>query len=227
MKIKTLLAAAIMAVCSMNAMAQTDLETFQFVDKDGNVVADGSEITVYEPETVNGSVQINSGLFVKNTTGKDQAVGLDLNITNMDNGQFSCCFPSNCRDIFSAGNFVDVNTPGLFAIEEGEQYSLMSEWKPAAYGKCQAVFQLKVYNVVELDIEGTKIPDVGDFKAYGPKVTINFMYLDPTGVNGVVDNANAKVVNRYNAAGMRINSAVRGLNIETLSNGKTIKRIVK
>lgn len=227
MKIKTLLAAAIMAVCGMNAMAQTDLETFQFVDKDGNVVADGSEITVYEPETVNGSVQINSGLFVKNTTGKDQAVGLDLNITNMDNGQFSCCFPSNCRDIFSAGNFVDVNTPGLFLIEEGEQQTLMSEWKPAAYGKCQAVFQLKVYNVVELDIEGTKIPDVGDFKAYGPKVTINFMYLDPTGVNGVVDNSNAKVVNRYNAAGMRINSAVRGLNIETLSNGKTIKRIVK
>lgn len=227
MKIKTLLATAIMAVCSMNAMAQTDLETFQFVDKDGKVVADGSEITVYEPETVNGSVQINSGLFVKNTTGKDQAVGLDLNITNMDNGQFSCCFPSNCKDIFSAGNFVDVNTPGLFLIEEGEQQTLMSEWKPAAYGKCQAVFQLKVYNVVELDIEGTKIPDVGDFKAYGPKVTINFMYLDPTGVNGVVDNANAKVVNRYNAAGMRINSAVRGLNIETLSNGKTIKRIVK
>ena len=227
MKIKTLLATAIMAVCSMNAMAQTDLETFQFVDKDGKVVADGSEITVYEPETVNGSVQINSGLFVKNTTGKDQAVGLDLNITNMDNGQFSCCFPSNCRDIFSAGNFVDVNTPGLFLIEEGEQQTLMSEWKPAAYGKCQAVFQLKVYNVVELDIEGTKIPDVGDVKAYGPKVTINFMYLDPTGVNGVVDNANAKVVNRYNAAGMRINSAVRGLNIETLSNGKTIKRIVK
>ena len=216
-----------MAVCGMNAMAQTDLETFQFVDKDGNVVADGSEITVYEPETVNGSVQINSGLFVKNTTGKDQAVGLDLNITNMDNGQFSCCFPSNCKDIFSAGNFVDVNTPGLFLIEEGEQQSLMSEWKPAAYGKCQAVFQLKVYNVVEQDIEGIKIPDVGDFKAYGPKVTINFMYLDPTGVNGVVDNANAKVVNRYNAAGMRINSAVRGLNIETLSNGKTIKRIVK
>lgn len=227
MKIKTLLAAAIMAVCGMNAMAQTDLETFQFVDKDGNVVADGSEITVYEPETVNGSVQINSGLFVKNTTGKDQAVGLDLNITSMDNGQFSCCFPSNCKDIFSAGNFVDVNTPGLFLIEEGEQQTLMSEWKPAAYGKCQAVFQLKVYNVVEQDIEGIKIPDVGDFKAYGPKVTINFMYLDPTGVNGVVDNANAKVVNRYNAAGMRINSAVRGLNIETLSNGKTIKRIVK
>lgn len=227
MKIKTLLAAAIMAVCGMNAMAQTDLETFQFVDKNGNVVADGSEITVYEPETVNGSVQINSGLFVKNTTGKDQAVGLDLNITNMDNGQFSCCFPSNCKDIFSAGNFVDVNTPGLFLIEEGEQHTLMSEWKPAAYGNCQAVFQLKVYNVVEQDIEGIKIPDVGDFKAYGPKVTINFMYLDPTGVNGVVDNANAKVVNRYNAAGMRINSAVRGLNIETLSNGKTIKRIVK
>lgn len=227
MKIKTLLATAIMAVCSMNAMAQTDLETFQFVDKDGKVVADGSEITVYEPETVNGSVQINSGLFVKNTTGKDQAVGLDLNITNMDNGQFSCCFPSNCRDIFSAGNFVDVNTPGLFLIEEGEQQTLMSEWKPAAYGKCQAVFQLKVYNVVERDIEGIKITDLGDFKAYGPKVTINFMYLDPTGVNGVVDNANAKVVNRYNAAGMRINSAVRGLNIETLSNGKTIKRIVK
>ena len=216
-----------MAVCGMNAMAQTDLETFQFVDKNGNVVADGSEITVYEPETVNGSLQINSGLFVKNTTGKDQAVGLDLNITNMDNGQFSCCFPRNCKDVFSAGNFVDVNTPGLFLIEEGEQQTLMSEWKPAAYGKCQAVFQLKVYNVVELDIEGTKIPDVGDFKAYGPKVTINFMYLDPTGVNGVVDNANAKVVNRYNAAGMRINSAVRGLNIETLSNGKTIKRIVK
>ena len=66
MKIKTLLAAAIMAVCGMNAMAQTDLETFQFVDKNGNVVADGSVVTVNTPEKKDGVIQISSGLYVKN-----------------------------------------------------------------------------------------------------------------------------------------------------------------
>ena len=50
MKIKTLLAVALMTVSGLNAMAQTDLETFQFVDKNGNAIADGSTLTISETE---------------------------------------------------------------------------------------------------------------------------------------------------------------------------------
>lgn len=227
MKIKTLLAVALMTVSGLNAMAQTDLETFQFVDKNGNAIADGSTLTISETEDKGQGLQVSTGLFVKNTTNQQQATGVEFNVSNIDNGSFSCCFPMNCQSVGAVGNYE--NAADLFEANESRDFS--SEWLPKSYGTCKVSVQLKLYNVTEkeMEINGNKFtyPVPGDFKAYGPKVTLNLVYADPAGINGVQDNAGAKVVSRYNAAGMQINSAVKGLNIEKLSNGKTIKRIVK
>lgn len=229
MKIMTLLASAVLAMTATSAMAQTDLETFRFVDKDGNVVTDGSTITVSEAEVnEQGRLQISTGLFVENTTDEEQAAGLNFSVDRLDNGASECCFPAQCLGgIDHVGNYSA--TPGGIAAKTKADFR--TEWFPTSYGTCTMTFNLLVNKIGSTTIiigpyeEEVKTYD--EFKAYGPKVTVNFVYSDPTGIDGVVDNSGAKVVSRYNAAGMQVNSEVKGLNIEKLSNGKTIKRIVK
>lgn len=228
MKIMTLLASAVLAMTATSAMAQTDLETFRFVDKDGNVVTDGSTITVSETEVKGGQLQISTGLFVENTTDEEQAVGLGFSIDHIDNGETSCCFPSQC---VKGTDHVGTYTTEPGGISAKTKADFVTEWFPASYGTCTMTFNLLVNKIgsTTIIIAGQEItqPTYDEFKAYGPKVTVNFVYADPTGIDGVVDNSGAKVVSRYNAAGMQVNSEVKGLNIEKLSNGKTIKRIVK
>lgn len=226
MKLKSLVASAFMAMLGISAMAQTDLETFQFVDKAGNVVPDGTTLTVSEVENGDKGLQISTGLFIKNTSGKEQAIGMNYDILTLPNGNYSICFPGQCEDYPSVG----LITKGPFIVEASETpEDLQAEWilTPNVYGTSTVTIQALIYEVSSKIIFGTEIPEPGDFKAYGPKITLNLVYADPTGINGVTDNADAKVISRYNAAGMRVNSAVKGLNIEKLSNGKTIKRIVK
>ncbi len=228
MKIKTLLAVALMTVSGLNAMAQTDLETFQFVDKNGNAIADGSTLTISEIEDKGQGLQISTGLFVKNVKGTTQAIAMEYDIQSMPSGHYSICFPGLCESYSSTG--LVSKGPFLFDPSDpeiGNPADLLAEWFPTAYGTSTMTVQIKVHEVTTKEIFGTVLPAAGDFKAYGPKVTLNLVYADPAGINGVQDNAGAKVVSRYNAAGMQINSAVKGLNIEKLSNGKTIKRIVK
>lgn len=52
-------------------------------------------------------------------------------------------------------------------------------------------------------------------------------YDDGTGIEDVVSDANAKEVARYNAAGQLISAPQKGLNIIKLSNGNTVKVLVK
>lgn len=228
MKITKILASAALAMIATNAMAQTDLETFRFVDKDGNVVPDGSTITVSEAEVKDGSLQISTGLFVENTTDEEQAVGLNFSIDRLDNGQPSCCFPAQCvAGTDKVGNYSAIPGP----VAANTKANFLTEWFPVSDGTCTMTFNLLVNKIGSETIiiagEEYTQPTYNEFKAYGPKVTVNFVYTAPTGIDGVVDNAGAKVVSRYNAAGMQVNSEVKGLNIEKLSNGKTIKRIVK
>lgn len=223
MKRVFILAAA--ALMSIGAFAQTDLNTFQIVDKKGNVITDGTTLTLTETEnSPQYGLIISTGLSVKNTTAEEQAVGIDLNITKMENGSVSCCFPANCQQ-FTLGEYIDANSPDI--MEANETRDIQTEWIPKAYGKCTAILQFKVHDIEMQEIFGTKFPAAGAFRAYGPKITINFEYKDPAGINDITSDSNAKVVARYNANGMRVNSAMKGLNIEKLSNGKTIKRILK
>lgn len=222
---KRVFISAIAALLCIGASAQSDLTTFQVVDKDGNVVADGATLEFSETEVLNGALQIPTGLSVKNTTGTDQAIGIDINLSKIDNGNFSCCFPSSCTDVSKAGEYKDYNAPGI--LEAGETKEILTEWIPQTYGKCTATLQFKVHTIVEKELFGIKIPEPGDFKAYAQKITVNFEYKDPAGINDLSSDNNAKVVSRYNANGTRVSSDFKGLAIEKLSNGKTIKRIIK
>lgn len=222
---KRVFISAIAALLCIGASAQSDLTTFQVVDKDGNVVADGATLELSEIENMGSYIQIPTGLSVKNTTGTDQAIGIDINLSKIDNGNFSCCFPSSCTDVSKAGEYEDYNAPGI--LEAGETKEILTEWIPQTYGKCTATLQFKVYSVVEKELFGVKIPEAGDFKAYAQKITVNFEYKDPAGINDLSSDNNAKVVSRYNANGTRVSSDFKGLAIEKLSNGKTIKRIIK
>lgn len=222
---KRVFISAIAALLCIGASAQSDLTTFQVVDKNGNAVADGATLEFSETEVLNGALQIPTGLSVKNTTGTDQAVGIDINLSKMDNGNFSCCFPSNCQNVSKAGEYKDYNAPGI--LEAGETREILTEWIPEKYGKCTATLQFKVYSIVEKELFGKKISEPGDFKAYAQKITVNFEYKDPAGINDLSSDNNAKVVSRYNANGTRVSSDFKGLAIEKLSNGKTIKRIIK
>lgn len=221
---KRVFAFAFAALLSIGAFAQEELPTFQLFDKNDNPVADGATLVLTEGENL-GAYQIPSGLYLKNNSDDTQGVGIDVNLISIDNGTFSCCFPMSCRTVSSAGVYEDYNDPTT--MDAGEERALITEWIPNTYGSCMAELQFKVFNVEKQDIFGTTVYAPADFKEYGPKIKLHFVYADPTSVNGIKDNTNTTVVARYNANGMSVKSEVKGLNIIRLSNGKTIKQIKK
>ena len=53
-------------------------------------------------------------------------------------------------------------------------------------------------------------------------------FYDPTGVASIKDgNANVTEVERYNVQGQKISKPCKGINIIKLSNGKTVKKVMK
>lgn len=223
-EMKRFLISALVVILSMASYAQTDLTTLQFVDKNGNVVEDGSTITVSEAEYDGGVLQINSGLFVKNTTNEEQGAGVDFVISRLDNGAPQCCFPSTCAP---GTDQVGVKySPACGRIGANESVPFATEWKPSSdksYGTCTATFQLKVMEVKDKTMFGVPVKDYNTFKAYGPKITINFVY-NTTGIDGV-QTTDSKVAAYYNLNGQIIPTLQKGVNIVKYANGKTIKII--
>ena len=72
-------------------------DTFQFVDKDGNVVASGTTLTVDQltEDDIMGN-NISTGLSVMNTSGASASLRISYKITILDNGIFQICFPTIC-----------------------------------------------------------------------------------------------------------------------------------
>lgn len=225
MKARTLLLAAL-SMTAFTAFAQEeeeyekDLATLQFVDKQGNVVEDGAELTLTEVEETPEGIQINSGLSVRNNTAEAVSANVDLEILSLDNGELSCCFPFSCQR---------QSQPGLYSTDAGPISAnttpdFQTEWFPQAYGACKATFQLFYWGKTLLP--GQFIP-VDAKTAAGPKITINFVYNDPAAINGVTNDGAAHAVAFYNANGQQISKLESGLNIIKYSNGKTVKTVVK
>ena len=228
MKIKTLLVFVLMAMSGFKAMAQTDFDTFHVIDKNGNVVTDGSVLTISETEVKEGKLQISSGLSVKNMTNEEQAIGLDFSIDQLDNGAPKCCFPNTC---LNGTDHVGSYSQNADVFVANEVRDFQTEWEPVEYGTCKMTFQFKLYNIKIMKFPDGKggmseVPTAGDFKAYGPKIKVNFVYADPASVNGVTSD-NAKPLAYYNLAGQKTETMQNGVNIVVLSNGKTIKVINK
>lgn len=216
-----------MSLLGMQAFAQTDLTTLTFVDKAGNVVADGTTLTCTEVVIDQfGVTQIPTGLFVKNNTADEVATLCHLNVETLDNGAVSCCFPANCKEAQNVGELS--TTPNV--LEGDETHDFLTEWKPTAYGTSTVSFQIyiqeikTVYNpVIKMDM-----PDYETFKAFGPKITVNFVYSDPASINGVSTTDGAQMEAFYTMSGQKISAPLcNGVTLVKYTNGKTVKMIQK
>lgn len=220
--LKTLLLAGLSLMAFTTVYAQeeeeleTDLTTLQFVDADGNVIADGATVNFAptDPEETPGGFEIKPGIFVENLTDEPVYTAAQVNITAMSSGSLMCCFPASCYNTFEPEEFT---TDPLEPIQAKAKHSLDTEWYAEAYGSCTASFQLKIYEAILAP---------GHLIANGPKITVNFIYNDPASINGV-SNDGAKAVAFYNANGQQINNLQKGLNFIKYSNGKTVKTVIK
>ena len=226
--LKTLLLAGLSLMAFTTVYAQeeeeveTDLTTLQFVDADGNVIADGATVNFAptDPEETPGGFEIKPGIFVENLTDEPVYTAAQVNITAMSSGSLMCCFPMNCYNKFELEEFTtDPSEP----IQAKAKRSLNTEWYAEAYGSCTASFQLKIYE--ETLAPGQFVP-TKHLRANGRKITVNFIYNDPASINGV-SNDGAKAVAFYNANGQQINNLQKGLNFIKYSNGKTVKTVIK
>ena len=225
-KMITLAAALFVGAMVVNA---DDIDhTFEFVDADGNVVADGSTLTltkVVDDEFI--GTYISSGLYVKNTTNATASVAADYTLSALDNGTLQICFPTLCVAKTSTGSY----TTATGDLTAGEKRNLSAEWIFSASGTCVMTIHLKVMK------KSAEYPYPSSVVAYGPKVTMNFVY-DPTGINSVSTDK-TPTTNVYDATGKLVVAGAdksaeerlgKGLYIyETMQNGKRVdvKKVVK
>lgn len=207
------------------ASAQVD-NTLQFVDASGNVVPDGSTVQGVVEE-IDGSYQVSTGLSVINNSGEMAAAHVEFEITRIDNGGLSCCFPGSCQQMNAVGSYV--TDPDVLTVDNGTLYSFDTEWFPDAYGQCTATFRLVLHEVIMQNFGGLEIPAAGDVIAQGPSVTVNFVYDEESaGITGVETVEDNEPVGYYTLDGQKLSAPRKGaVNIVKYANGKTDKTFVK
>lgn len=213
-----LLCLAMMGLFALQANAQSNQmdNTFQFQDANGNEVKDGTTLTL---STLTDG-QIKTGLYIKNTSGKKVAGNLRIDLTNMPNGSVSSCGFGLCMN-YPTASVVDGSNGVIEA--DAAAFSDQTEWIPTTYGDWTATMQLIVREVKVIHKPFGDKPAAGDITGYGPKVTLHFVYADPTGINGISSTQGKKVAAVYNASGARLTDMQKGLNIVKYTDGTTAK----
>ena len=186
----------------------------QFIDHEGNVIPDGSDVTFTTPNEgllQYGIVQIPMEVSLKNAgnIAVDCVVDFDVTYIDADKGAFFCCAFGNCVQY----NKIGVLTKGPVTINAGGTDTTLrqTEWSPedeTTWGKVQFTVTAKCF------LGSTSI-----------KVTIE--NAAPTLISDISDNNSARETARYNAAGQRIYQPQRGINIVHYSNGVILKTIIK
>lgn len=214
--------------CTVAMFAQDTKGMFEFADKNGNVVPNGSTLTKTEVEKSGKRLQINTGLFVKpELNGEKLGAKLRVEVESIDHGTIQYCLIGQCMVASEKGTFY---SPSDF-VKTLE--NLATEWVMGTDKEGKA---LKGEATVKLTLVACKRVSLGlnyfgieefDWKEVGDcsSVTVKFVCDGTTAINGVADNTNATVVARYAADGTRLSAPQKGLNIVKLSNGKTVKYI--
>ena len=139
----------------------------QFADSEGNIIADGTVLTLNTPEEMedefDDGVIIPSGVYVKNTTAEDVYCGTEYTVSQISNGALQTCFPLNCIQRRSTGTWPsEVGT-----INGNVLKSMQTEWIPDAEGTLQATFQLLKYKLNPITKKYT-------VESNGPEIQMNF-----------------------------------------------------
>lgn len=217
--------------CTAAMFAQDTKGMFEFADKAGNVLPNGSTLTKTEVEKSGKRLQINTGLFVKpvkpELNGEKLGVKMRVEVENLDHGTIQYCLLGSCSvasekgTFYSTSNFVetldDLATEWIMGTDK-EGKALKGE---ATVKLTLVACQKKSSGFDEFGIEQFEWEEKGDCSS----VTVKFVCDGTTAINGVTNNTNATVVARYAANGTRLSAPQKGLNIVKLSNGKTVKYI--
>ena len=185
---------------ALTAAAQATDSSVQFSDKDGNIIADGTTLTLNQfEEDFFGNIQMPSGLYVKNTTDNSVRITADYTISSLSSGTFQICFPQNC---------VVQDRIGTYASEQGdlsagELRDMRTEWLPTAVGTCTVSMKIVTY-------KQNAITKVWVKKGDGPSVLLNFAY-DPASISGVATDKSVSSVLYYTLDGRRILSPKNGV----------------
>lgn len=217
--------------CTVAMFAQDTKGMFEFADKNGNVVPNGSTLTKTKVEKSGKRLQINTGLFVKpvkpELNGEKLGVKMRVEVENLDHGTIQYCLLGSCSvasekgTFYGTSNFVDklddLATEWFMGTDK-EGKALKGE---ATVKLTLVACQKKSSGFDEFGIEQFEWEEKGDCSS----VTVKFVCDGTTAINGVTNNTNATVVARYAANGTRLSAPQKGLNIVKLSNGKTVKYI--
>ena len=205
--------------------AQVD-RTFIFVDKAGNEIPSGSTVTADHVEIVGDDddsyEQIESGVYVKNNTSEDQAAGVTVTLSRLDNGNAQCCFPATCIPDWGTA-FGETRKTAGGVIKAGNSLNLQTEWFPEANGEAEVKLVLNVYEVTYKKIGNMTMAAAGNERdVENPTLTIKFV-KSATGINDITASATATPIAYYSADGKRLSAPQKGLNIVRMSDGKTVK----
>lgn len=216
-KFFTLCILAIAGCISMNA------QVFSFVDENGNVIENGSTLTMdkvdyqedfaFNPDGSYEIVQVPiihlGGVYVKNTSSSEQECAISFNVIELPSGSFNACCAGNCSSMTSTGVMEKKATA---AAGVNIDVSSLTEWVPGeTAGTCVVKLSVKGENSLTTDSE----------------ITVNFVYSGSTSVNGIHNDVNNEVVARYSIDGQLLNAPQKGINILKYADGRTEKVIVK
>lgn len=194
--------------------------TFRFVYADGTEVSDGTVLNLNSLEDyIFGGLCIPSGLYLKNTSNSAEKVRLTLGITSLSEGsEMSFCLGGSCQNYQNLGDEYKTNTMKAGSIDD-----LQLEWFPKGfmtetpeYGYGSATLKIEHMDALGKLVTGK-----------GAKITLNFIYADPSGIANIDAKATDKEVSRYNVNGQLLTTPQKGLNIVKYADGKTKKVLVK
>ena len=184
---------AMLVLVGLTASAQ--LTTFEFVDRNGNVVPDGTTLTLSEvteeEDVFTGETLsvIYAGLSVRNTTATQAALRVVADVTRIDGGNFQLCFPINCMSRNEVGTIT--TEAGLLAANAMQD--LLTEWFPDDEGGCDVTMKIQVMNAIG-QFPNIRYTLLGD----GPTITLHFRNGTPDDVPGDLDGSGAVDVDDLN-----------------------------
>lgn len=212
---------ALLLVC-LSAWADDVNEDVVFVDADGEVVADGSVLTVNTPTSYDFATEgsdndyyLASGLYVRNDAGQVKQLKIEYTISEISGGYHQICYPGSCTTKSAAGTYAmptDEGNPS--PIKADVTADLEAEWFTGSAGSCTVTYTLHIYQY-----------DSGSYvdEGYGASVTVRYVY-DPTGVSGVSEGEQVVCRTYYDLTGRRVDHPSGGIFIvrKELANGQTI-----
>ena len=174
------------------ASAQNILE---FCEADGTIIPTGTSLTLTDvDEDIFGDKIINSGVYVKTTSGYDENCRMTAEVTEMEGGaSLQCCFPDQCK-MFPAVGTYDCGTGTV----KGEKVAdLMTELMigEAESASCTVKFTL-----------------TDEFDQGSSTITLHFVY----GQSGIdaANNANSQQPGQSNSiftlSGQKVSAPVKG-----------------